>query len=72
MNNNQQIVFWDKLLFYGVCSVRGGGIQDPRIPPTCRGAGVQRSTGADIAVAKAIRTQELKHDPSRYAKNQIG
>jgi RNA-directed DNA polymerase len=25
-----------------------------------------------IAVAKAIRTQELKHDPSRYAKNQIG
>jgi hypothetical protein len=27
---------------------------------------------AIIAVAKAIRTQELKHDPSRYAKNQIG
>jgi hypothetical protein len=26
----------------------------------------------DIAVAKTIRTQELKHDPSRYAKNQIG
>jgi aryl-alcohol dehydrogenase-like predicted oxidoreductase len=25
-----------------------------------------------IAVAKTIRTQELKHDPSRYAKNQIG
>jgi hypothetical protein len=27
---------------------------------------------AAIAVAKTIRTQELKHDPSRYAKNQIG
>jgi hypothetical protein len=26
----------------------------------------------NIAVAKTIRTQELKHDPSRYAKNQIG
>jgi hypothetical protein len=26
----------------------------------------------NIAVAKAIRTQELEDDPSRYAKNQIG
>lgn len=36
------------------------------------GSAAFADTATDIALAKAIRTQELKHDPSRYAKNQIG